>query len=124
MQDHKLAFIKKDMFTLLRHLPADKMGSWGKMNAQQMVEHSAGFFDISAGKGKVELVTPEEHLPKFMEFLLSDKQFRENTKAPVKYKAAAEFHIILQFLPVTSKIHPVNATPTIPGITPKEFPRP
>ncbi|WP_267626843.1 DUF1569 domain-containing protein, partial [Gordonia sputi] len=29
------------------------------------------------------LVTPEEHLPKYKEFLLSDKQFRENTKAPV-----------------------------------------
>jgi len=29
------------------------------------------------------LVTPEEQLPKFKAFLYSDKEFRENTKAPV-----------------------------------------
>jgi len=29
------------------------------------------------------LVTPEEQLPKFKAFLYSDKEFRENTKAPI-----------------------------------------
>ena len=32
---------------------------------------------------KFDLVTPVEHLPKYKEFLYSDKKFRENTKAPV-----------------------------------------
>jgi hypothetical protein len=58
------------------------MGKWGKMNAQQTVEHLAAFFNVSAGKIKFDLVTPVEHLPKYKEFLLSDKEFRENTKAP------------------------------------------
>jgi hypothetical protein len=47
-----------------------------------MVEHVAGFFAVSAGQIKFDLVTPTEHLPKYKEFLLSDKEFRENTKAP------------------------------------------
>ena len=53
------------------------------MNGQQMVEHVSDFFKISTGKLKFPLVTPVEQLPKYREFLYSDKDFRENTKAPV-----------------------------------------
>ena len=70
------------MFTLLDKVHGETKPVWGKMNAQQMVEHLADFFDVSSGKIQFDLVTPEEHLPKYLEFLYSDKQFRENTKAP------------------------------------------
>ncbi len=83
MQEQKLAFIKNDFFSLLGKITPESKTNWGKMNAQQMVEHVAAFFKVSTEKIKFDLVTPEEHLPKFKEFLLSDKQFRENTKAPV-----------------------------------------
>jgi hypothetical protein len=83
MDEQKLNFITKEYLPLLKNLSADKMGNWGKMNAQQMVEHVAAFFAVSAGKIKFDLVTPVEHLPKYREFLFSDKEFRENTKAPV-----------------------------------------
>ena len=53
------------------------------MNAQQMVEHVAGFFKVSTNQLKFPLVTPEEHFQSLKNFLLSDKEFRENTKAPV-----------------------------------------
>jgi hypothetical protein len=53
------------------------------MNVQQMLEHLVAFFNVSTEKIKFELVTPPEHLPKYKEFLLSDKPFRENTKAPL-----------------------------------------
>jgi hypothetical protein len=83
MDEQKLNFITKEYLPLLKNLPADALGNWGKMNAQQMVEHIAAFFAVSAGKIKFDLVTPVEHLPKYREFLFSDKEFRENTKAPV-----------------------------------------
>ncbi len=83
MQEEKLAFIKNDLFSLLKNITAETNANWGKMNAQQMVEHLTAFFNVSIEKIKFDLVTPEEHLPKYKEFLLSDKQFRENTKAPV-----------------------------------------
>ena len=82
MQEKKLAFIKNDFFLLLGNIDPGTKANWGKMNAQQMIEHVAAFFNVSTEKIKFSLVTPEEHLPKFKEFLLSDKQFRENTKAP------------------------------------------
>ncbi len=81
MDEQKLNFLK-NCTSLFKTLSADMMGKWGKMNAQQTVEHLAAFFAVSAGKIKFDLVTPVEHLPKYKEFLLSDMEFRENTKAP------------------------------------------
>jgi hypothetical protein len=80
--DRKLNFIQQEMFLLLNEMDADANGKWGKMNAQQMIEHLADFFDVSTEKIQFDLVTPEEHLPKYKDFLMSDKEFRENTKAP------------------------------------------
>ena len=82
MGEQKWNFISKEYTALLKDLPGDAPGKWGKINGQQMVEHIAAFFEVSAGKIKFDLVTPVEHLPKYKEFLLSDKEFRENTKAP------------------------------------------
>lgn len=82
MDTEKLHFIKEGMFLLLKNIDADTSAKWGKMNAQQMTEHVKAFFDVSTEKLKFDLVTPAEHLPKYREFLYSDKEFRENTKAP------------------------------------------
>lgn len=82
MNEGKQNFITKGCIPLFDSLAGDAAGKWGKMNAQQMVEHVAGFFWVSSGKIKFDLVTPIEHLPKYREFLFSDKEFRENTKAP------------------------------------------
>jgi oxepin-CoA hydrolase/3-oxo-5,6-dehydrosuberyl-CoA semialdehyde dehydrogenase len=82
MDTQKLQFVTKGCLPLFKNITADATGNWGIMNAQQMVEHLAVFFDISNEKIKFDLVTPIEHLPKYKEFLLSDKEFRENTKAP------------------------------------------
>lgn len=81
--DEKVYFIKTGMFELLQKLTEPTTPTWGKMNAQQAIEHLADFFDVSTGKIVFDLVTPEEHLPKYREFLYSEKQFRENTQAPV-----------------------------------------
>ena len=83
MDEQKLKFITEESILLFKKLTTDSLGKWGKMNAQQMLEHVAAFFYVSTEKIKFDLVTPVEHLPKYKEFLLSDKEFRENTKAPV-----------------------------------------
>jgi oxepin-CoA hydrolase/3-oxo-5,6-dehydrosuberyl-CoA semialdehyde dehydrogenase len=83
MDQQKLDFLSTSLIPIIRSLdPATSM-KWGKMNAQQMVEHLSGFFRISANKLHFPLSTPPEQLPKFKEFLYSDKAFRENTRAPV-----------------------------------------
>lgn len=83
MNENKFDFLTHKLVPLVVNLPADAIGKWGKMNAQQMVEHVAGFFRVSTGKMHFPLITAVEHLPKYKEFLLSEKEFRENTKAPM-----------------------------------------
>jgi hypothetical protein len=95
MDHDKLIFITKTCLPLFTGLPADMVGKWGMMNAQQMVEHLTILFDVSTGKIQFDLVTPVEQLPRFKEFLLSDKTFRENTKAPVS--VIAEEPLSLQY---------------------------
>jgi len=82
MIDSKIKFIKTDFIALLTPLLPEQKGKWGLMNAQQMVEHVTDFFKISTGIISFPLVSPVEQLPKLREFLWSDKEFRENTKAP------------------------------------------
>ena len=82
MDTEKLQFVTKDCLPLFKNIKGEPMGNWGLMNGQQMVEHVAAFFLVSTGKIKFDLVTPAEHLPKYREFFFSDKEFRENTKAP------------------------------------------
>ncbi len=82
MDQEKFSFVTKECIVLFNSLQADTIAKWGKMNAQQMVEHVATVYIISTGKIKAVLTTPGEHLPKYLEFLHSDKQFKENTKAP------------------------------------------
>jgi len=82
MSDARHSFLKTGMFTQLESLQDLPPALWGKMNLVQALDHIADFFDVSSGKINYGLVTPEEYLPKYKEFLFSDKQFRENTKAP------------------------------------------
>ena len=82
MTDEKKAFLKDDLLRLVDKLKGDEKAMWGKMNAQQMLEHVSAFFKVSTEKIKFPLTTLAEHLPKYKEFLLSEKEFKENTKAP------------------------------------------
>jgi hypothetical protein len=81
-QKEKQIFLREDMFAFLQPLSNQSTSSWGKMNAQQMLEHLTDFFNVSIEKLIFPLVTPEEYLPKYKEFLYSEKPFKENTKAP------------------------------------------
>ena len=83
MDQDKFNFIVNECIPLFKKLQADTIGQWGKMNGQQAIEHLAAFFNVSTEKIKFDLVTPVEHLPKYKEFLFSDKEFRENTRAPI-----------------------------------------
>ncbi|HLF46162.1 MAG TPA: DinB family protein [Chitinophagaceae bacterium] len=85
MNQEKYIFVKTGILPLLEGLLSEAKGKWGKMNGQQMVEHLSLFFKTSSGRIHLPLVTPAEQLPKYREFLLSEKEFRENTKAPQQY---------------------------------------
>ena len=83
LNEIKKQFLQQEYIPLIRRIDAATVPRWGKMNAQQMVEHVSAFFKISTEKLIFPLTTPVELLPKYREFLMSEKEFRENTKAPV-----------------------------------------
>jgi len=77
--EQKKRFLKEEYVRLLRQLPADSARRWGKMNLQQMVEHMSASVRVANGRDPHQLVTPAENIPKMQAFLMSEKQFRENT---------------------------------------------
>lgn len=83
VQKEKLEFLKSGLQKDIQNLQEYSPAKWGVMNAWQMLEHVADFFDVSYEKLIFPLSVPEEYLPKYKEFLYSEKEFRENTKAPV-----------------------------------------
>ncbi len=84
MDTEKLQFLTTNSLLLLNALQTTTPAKWGVMNAQEMTEHLAEFYNVSSAKIICKLYTPVEHLPAFKAFLLSDKVFRENTKAPAE----------------------------------------
>ena len=83
MNTEKAEFLRSQFIPLVKKLKGDEKGKWGKMDAQQMVEHVDDFFKVSINQLSFPLTTPADLLPRYKEFLMSEKEFRENTKAPV-----------------------------------------
>jgi hypothetical protein len=80
MDMNKLNFLQTEFPSLLKKLSPDEKGTWGVMNAQQMVEHMAESISFATGRNNQSLHTPKEHVGKYKEFAMSDKEFRPNTK--------------------------------------------
>lgn len=84
MMEDKILFLKEEFVPLLRQLQPTTQPVWGKMDAQQMVEHLRNAFKVANGKFQVtEMITTDAtHLEKLQAFIMTDKPFRENTKSP------------------------------------------
>ena len=83
MNEEKLNFITKGCLPLFDSLAGDAAGKWGKMNAQQMVEHFADSVRIASGKLIRARVIEGEMLEKYRAFMLSEEPFKANTKNPL-----------------------------------------
>jgi hypothetical protein len=80
MNSEKLNFLLETYPSLLRKIDPSAKGEWGKMNVQQMIEHMIDAVQQANGKVPASIVTPEERLQPMKEFLMSEKEFRPNTK--------------------------------------------
>jgi Protein of unknown function (DUF1569) len=77
--EQKANFLKNEYTKVLTQLDANAPRKWGKMNVQQMIEHMSDYIRIASGKNLLEVVTPEDRLPRMQGFLASEKPFPENT---------------------------------------------
>jgi hypothetical protein len=76
----KLNFLINEYPLILRKIDPLKKGQWGKMNVQQMIEHMCDSVREANGKIPRTLLTSAERVPKMKEFLMSDKEFKPDTK--------------------------------------------
>jgi len=82
--DEKATFLQQRLVPLLEKLPTETKAAWGKMTAQQMIEHFADSIRIASGKiAHSDVLTPSEQLERVRQFLESEKPFRENTMNPL-----------------------------------------
>lgn len=84
MTINKVEFLQKNFLTHLRSLDSTASPAWGKMSLQQMIEHFTDCVKIASGKTPAtQILTPEAHLQKAQDFLMSEKPFKENTPNPL-----------------------------------------
>ncbi len=75
----KADFLKHEYTKKLAALDINAERRWGKMNVLQMIEHMSDYVRVGSGREVQPLQTPEEYLPKYKEFLATEKPFKENT---------------------------------------------
>ncbi len=96
MSFEKENFLRTKLVRYLQQLDPAAPPKWGRMSAQQMIEHFAGdAIRNASGRLKIaDIITPPGNLQKMRDFMMSDKPFKENTKnillgeepAPLRYK--------------------------------------
>lgn len=72
------AFDLKTVPAYLEKLTAETKPAWGKLTPQHMLEHLGNTLIIVKSKEELPIVTPEEQLPAYRAFLMSEKPFSQN----------------------------------------------
>ena len=70
------------MLGILNRLSSSKTPLWGKMNAQEMVEHLSDMLMMSRGTGNFTIDVDAETIARRQQFLLSDKEMAKNIAVP------------------------------------------
>lgn len=74
---------REDLKRVLNKVEPDTPAQFGKMNAQQMVEHLSLLIRLSNGKMKAEVYLKGNQLEKFRSFLYSDKEIQPGFSPPM-----------------------------------------
>ncbi|MCC6384707.1 MAG: hypothetical protein LC117_01700 [Bacteroidia bacterium] len=78
----KAEFLKLFLISELSILQPHRKGLWGKMNAQQMIEHLAYSFRNYAALDHENMNIPPERIEQARHFMLSEKPFTPGTHPP------------------------------------------
>ena len=71
-----------EMLAVLNGLTPSQKPLWGKMNAQEMVEHLSDMLMMSRGTGNFTIEVDAETIARRQQFLLSDKEMAKNIAVP------------------------------------------
>jgi hypothetical protein len=76
------ALLRSSMWDALAPLRPDATARWGRMTAQQLVEHLEWTFACSTGTRTVACFIPEEHRPKYLTVLAHDRPTPQGFENP------------------------------------------
>ncbi len=78
-------YFEKEVPQTLTRLTADTQPHWGSMDAWQMLDHLRKGVILSIENTEDEITTPDERLPLYKKFLMSDKPFGQNLPKPAAF---------------------------------------
>lgn len=106
-KEEKVSFFIHEVPVLLAELNADSKPLWGVMNAVEMVEHLAAGLRLSQRRDDFPIATPEEHLPKYKAFLMSDKPLPHHAVKPEGYAMVERTDVQTLERAIESLIHEI-----------------
>lgn len=78
-------FFNQEVPQYLKKLKPNTVPRWGQMNAAQMLDHLRQGVALSMDDSPRKIKTPDEQLPAYRKFLLSDKPFPQGRPKPPEY---------------------------------------
>ena len=81
---------RKNVEDYLNKLTEDTKANWGIMTPQHMLEHLTGSFETAVNKYKLDVVTPEEQVEKYMDSLFNYRAMPKNFEMPLLKKGEQE----------------------------------
>jgi oxepin-CoA hydrolase/3-oxo-5,6-dehydrosuberyl-CoA semialdehyde dehydrogenase len=83
-------FFKETLPRALKALMPETKPQWGTMNAEEMIHHLRLGIKMSLENQAGTISTPEEKLPSYKRFLMSDRPFAKNLNRPKFFDHPAE----------------------------------
>lgn len=78
-------FLQNEVPLVLAQLKAETKPVWGTMNAEQMVAHLIAAISISMDDVPRKITTPDDKLPVYKKFLMSERSFAKDLPKPKEF---------------------------------------
>ncbi len=79
------SFFMMDVPVMLKKLKGDENPEWGSMTVTDMLDHLRKGIDLSLLQLETRVVTPPELLPRYRDFLMSEKPFKPGAPKPAEF---------------------------------------
>lgn len=76
------SFLRDEVLQAIDQLNEASVAHWGRMSAQQMIEHLVWALELSTGEAQTECLVPTAELPRMKQFLYSNRPTRREFMNP------------------------------------------
>ena len=78
--------LSENIEDLVANISIESKPLWGEMSIVEMLKHLTSGLELSSSYKDVKIVTPEDRLPGFRKFLMTEKLFMKGSPIPEEYK--------------------------------------